>query len=156
MSFRPVKPREPGSTADLVAKSFEAAGGVKRVAHVLGLGMTQAYAYSDPASGHQVKFDDMRRLGEAFPAVAKVVAEDFAATSGASLLMYEPDEKATLSDLLEREELQHGVAMAKIMRRVGEHALGKLNEKERKVLRQEFMAMMQPLSAFTLVCETRL
>ena len=146
MNFRTVKPREPGSTADLVARSFEAAGGVNRVAHVLGIGMTQAYAYSDPQSGQQVKLDDVRRLAEAFPAVAKVVAEDFAATSGATLLVYDAEDRPTLGDLLAREELQHGVAIAKLMRRLNEHALGKLSLKERKDLRQEFLAMMQPLS----------
>lgn len=78
-AFRTIKPREPGSTKDVVSRLFDEAGGIKRVAFALGKGLSVTQAYADPQHRTEITFDQVRRL-TSDQAIA--AAEDLAAIAG--------------------------------------------------------------------------
>ncbi|WP_425376209.1 phage regulatory CII family protein [Rhodoplanes roseus] len=87
MAFRPYKPRDYGTTKDVVTRLFDAVdGGIKRVAFWLRRSPTQTQAYSDPACPDELTLDQARRIADAAPAAAIVLAEDFAAAAGGVFL----------------------------------------------------------------------
>ena len=81
MTFRPVKPREHGSTAEVVGRAYEQIGGAKRAAIVMGgLGLSQTYGYTDPAvRDANISLDQARQLTVAG---ATSFAEIFALEAG--------------------------------------------------------------------------
>lgn len=60
--FRPYKPRDYASTKEVVTRTLDQAGGIKKAAHLLGRSPTQTTAYSDPAAPDEISFDQVRRL----------------------------------------------------------------------------------------------
>lgn len=132
MSFRPVKPREYGTTEEVVSRLLAEAGGVKRAAHLIGLSATQVYAYADPQEEDQIGFDDVRRLVEASGSLAP--AEDLAALAGGFVTRVEASEEA-LGVLLARSAREHGAAMALIVERVGNAA--ELSQADRAELERD-------------------
>jgi hypothetical protein len=132
VSFRPVKPREYGTTEEVVSRLLAEAGGVKRAAHLIGLSATQVYAYADPQEEDQIGFDDVRRLVEASGSLAP--AEDLAALAGGFVTRVEASEEA-LGVLLARSAREHGAAMALIVERVGNAA--ELSQADRAELERD-------------------
>jgi hypothetical protein len=84
MGFSPYKPREYGSTKDIVTRLVDQAGGIKAAAFILGKSATQAQAYTDPARPDDISFDDVRRLAAAIRSEA--VAEDAASLAGGEFI----------------------------------------------------------------------
>jgi hypothetical protein len=142
MSFRPCKNRAFDTTKDLVSRVIALCGGVPRVAHMLGKGTTQVYAYTDPEETAELKLDDARRLGVAFPDAARVLAEDFAYSANGCFFAYEP-EVGGLPELLARAEEHNGKLVADIVKKLGK--LDELGAKERAWLLRDCMSVAQPL-----------
>lgn len=87
MTFRPYKPRDYGSTKDVVTRVFDVVdGGLKRVAFALDRSPSQTQAYSDPASAEELTLGQARRLADLSGAAAAVLADDFAALAGGVFL----------------------------------------------------------------------
>ncbi len=79
MTYRPNKPRAYGSTKQIVGQLIEAAGGAEQAAFLLGRGVSQTYAYADPACPDaNITLDQARRLAAATksPALAEALALD--------------------------------------------------------------------------------
>jgi hypothetical protein len=121
MSFRPIKPREYGSTKQIVGALFAEVGGVKEAAFVLGRGVSQTYAYADEqVADAQISFDAVRRLSH-YRLGATAAAEALAFDAGGFFTPIAPSDES-LAELMAREEAQHGAMLADLMRRIG--ALG--------------------------------
>jgi hypothetical protein len=56
LNFRPMKPRETDTPKAVVSDLFDQVGGVKEVIVRLGVGKSQAYAYTDPQSPEELSF----------------------------------------------------------------------------------------------------
>lgn len=78
-AYRPVIPREVGSTKEVVERLYREASGTKQVSFKLGIGLSTAATYSDPGARQQISFDQVRRLTG--PGVT-AAAEDLAAIAG--------------------------------------------------------------------------
>lgn len=113
MSFRPVKPREFGSTKSVVGAVFNDAGGVKNAAFLIGKSVTQAYAYADDASPDQISFDRLRRLAAATGSTA--LAEALAADAGGYFVPGSPSEDS-VNELMARGETKCGQLIADRLR----------------------------------------
>jgi len=144
MSFKPVKPREYGTTKDVVSRLIAEAGGAKRAAHLIGLSATQVYAYSDPQEPDQITLDNVRRLVEASGSSAP--AEDFSGLAGGFFTAVEASNES-FAALMAREEREHGKAMASIVERLGWHDNGALKPPERAKLAREIDGMIRALVA---------
>jgi hypothetical protein len=91
-----MKVRPFGSTADVVERSYNEMGGIKKVQHILkdSIGVeksqTQLYAYRDPDEHDQISYDLMRKLVRETQCVAP--AEDMASLAGGFFVPGEVDE----------------------------------------------------------------
>ena len=92
MNVRFQKPRQPGTTKEVVSQLIEQAGGPKRAAVSIGVEIAQAYAFTDPAQNKEIKYDQVRRLVLATGATA--AAEDLAALAGGVFIPLRSDSDA--------------------------------------------------------------
>lgn len=84
-AFSPVKPREYGTTKDVVGRAIAEAGGAKTVMALLDRSQSVVYAYADPlAERADLTVDQARKLTQF--ANAKAFAEDFAKLAGGAFL----------------------------------------------------------------------
>lgn len=140
MSFRALKPREYASTKDVVSRLYDEAGGLKRVAHVLERGLSQAAAYADPAETAQISFDQVRRVTS--PA-ATAAAEDLAALAGGAFVPGELAE-GSLTELFARSAEEWGQVVAEVMRAYGD---GHLCARDRERIHREVDDVCRALMA---------
>jgi hypothetical protein len=147
MSFRPVKPREPGTTAGVLGLAYRAAGGVKQIAFWLARSATQVYAYADGDDPAQLTLDDARRIASASPEAAAVFAEDFCAFAGGFFVPAETDVHEKLGELLARGETAHGKCMAALLARIGAARDAALSAAEQRELRRDILDIVRPLAA---------
>ena len=84
MTFTPTKPREPGTTKAAVSALYDQAGGIPKVAFLIGRSESVAHSYSDPEESTEISFDFVRRITLATGATA--AAEDLAALIGGVFL----------------------------------------------------------------------
>lgn len=83
--FRPVKPREYGTTKAVVGIAFEQAGGAKKVCAFFDLGASAVYGFTDPdAKGCDLSLDRARRL--TFVEGITAFAADFASLAGGAFI----------------------------------------------------------------------
>lgn len=120
MTFRPTKPREYGSTKDVISRLIDEGGGVKQAAFLLDRSLTQAYAYADPATPDQMSLDQARRLAAATGATA--AARDFAALAGGIFMPLEPSADP-LAELAAQSSEHTGGLMAALLRASADHKI---------------------------------
>ncbi len=113
MAFAPIKPRDYGTTKELVARLIDEAGGVKRAAFLGGRAASQVYAYADPAVDAQMSLDIARRLSAA--SGSATLAEDAAAIAGGVFMPIAPSNDP-LSELSAKSAEEHGELTAALMR----------------------------------------
>ncbi len=113
MAFNPHKPREYGSTKEIVGQLIDAAGGVKNAAFVLERSPTLLYSFSDPQADAQISLDAARRL--AASCETSILAEDFAAIAGGVFMPVEPCADP-LAELSAKSAEEHGELMGALVR----------------------------------------
>ena len=113
MSFALTKPREYGSTKELVARLIDECGGVKRAAFLGGRAASQVYAYADPAVDAQMSLDMARRLSVACG--SSLLAEDLATIAGGVFMPIKPSSDP-LHELSAKNAEEHGELTAALMR----------------------------------------
>ena len=141
MSFAPTKPREYGTTKELVARLIDEAGGVKRAAFLCGRAPSQVYAYAGPDVDSQMSLAMARRLS----AVAKssTLADDAAAISGGVFMPVAPSNDP-ISELSAKSAEEHGELMSALMRALGD---GKITGDEARELLAELDGNLRALVA---------
>jgi hypothetical protein len=140
MSFRPYKPREPGTTKQVVSALIDAAGGVKRASVQLHRSATQTLAYTDPATPDEISFDMVRRLVMASGAIAP--AEDLAALAGGAFLPCpQPDE--SFEALAAHSAEDWGGFTATLLRACAD---GTLDQLDRRNLRERLDHLIRTLA----------
>ncbi len=83
--MRAVKPREYGSTHDVVIEAFKQAGGAKEVGALFDLGASQIYGFTDPAAkGSDLTLHRARQL--TYVKKIDAFAVDFAGLAGGVFL----------------------------------------------------------------------
>ncbi len=125
------KPRDYGSTKDIVTRLVDEAGGVKRAAFLLGRAVSRVYELCDPANGDQMSYDAVRKLTEFGGATA--AAEDLAARAGGVfMLIARADDH--ISELSAKSAEEHGELIGALMRATGD---GRIDEREARELLKE-------------------
>lgn len=61
-AFRPTKPRRVDTPKGAVSEQFAQVGGIKMAMNRLGIGQSQAYAFTDPQSEEEISFARMAAL----------------------------------------------------------------------------------------------
>ena len=116
MSFRPIKPRPHGTTAEIISRAYQQVGGEKQVEVILSpVKKSQIYAYAetdDSERKQRLSFDQSRHLVRAG---ALAFAEALAADAG-GFLVPAPSSDETINELLARGETAHGRMMAAHLR----------------------------------------
>lgn len=141
MSFSPTKPREYGTTKELVARLIDEAGGVKRAAFLCGRAVSQVYAYADPAVEAQMSLDMARRLSVA--ARSTILADDAAAISGGVFMPVTPSNDP-IAELSAKSAEEHGELMSALMRALSD---GKITDIEARELLAELDENLRALVA---------
>jgi hypothetical protein len=130
VTFAPTKPRDPGTTKAVVSTLVGEAGGMKRVAFLLGRHERTVHAYSDPDQDKAISFDCVRRLTLSTGACA--AAEDLAALAGG---VFVPCAKGreTFDALTARSARDWGQYIALVL---SAHAKGTLAELEPQIRKE--------------------
>ena len=118
MSFCPTKPREYGTTKELVARIIDECGGVKHAAFLGGRAVSQVYAYADPAVDAQMSLDMAMRLSVATKSTT--LAQHVAAISGGVFMPVAPSADP-LAELSAKSAEQHGEMIAALMRAMSDN-----------------------------------
>lgn len=127
INFRPVKPRAADSIKGVVSALYEQVGGVPEVMVRLGIGKSQAYAFTDELSPEQISL--ARAMALTGPG-ATAVAEYAAARAGAVLchLPSSPDRRGNTMARLGASAQSHGEAIAETVKAMAD---GKVTPAER-------------------------
>lgn len=131
MSYSPTKPRDYGSTKEVVGRLIADAGGAKQAAFILQRAASQVYAYADPDVDVQINIDLARRLVAATGSTA--IAEDFAALAGGVFMPLEPTPEP-LAELSAKSAEEHGELMGALVRACSD---GVIDDSEARELLQE-------------------
>jgi hypothetical protein len=113
MAYSPTKPREYGSTKDVVGRLIADAGGAKHAAFILERAASQVYAYADPDVDAQISLDMARRLAAVTGSIA--LAEDIAALAGGIFMPIKAAPDA-ITELSAKSSEEHGDLMGALMR----------------------------------------
>jgi hypothetical protein len=113
MAYSPTKPRDYGSTKELVGRLIADAGGAKHAAFILERAASQVYAYADPDVDSQMTLDMARRLIAVTGSTA--LAEDLATLAGGVFMPMAPTTDA-LAELSAKSAEEHGDLMGALMR----------------------------------------
>ena len=112
--FRPYKARRYGTPKELVSRAADGAGGIRALAELIGVKVSQAAAYTDPACpGKEMKLEQAHRLALARPDLI-CFAEHFAALAGGVFSGLDPSEQS-LTELMSREEADHGRLLSRFI-----------------------------------------
>ena len=141
MSFTPTKPRQYGSTKEVVARIIDECGGVKQAAFVAGRAPSQVYAYADPAVDAQMSLDMALRLSVA--ADSMTLAEHAAAVAGGAFMPILPAADP-LAELSAKSAEEHGEFTGALVRAMGD---GKLDPHEASALLAELDDSLRALVA---------
>lgn len=88
-AFRPLKPRQYGSAAHIIADAVEAGGGLKQVAEKLGKSRSSVAGYTDPNARQRMTIEAALDWAKRDRAAARKFAEPFANSAGMALLPVE-------------------------------------------------------------------
>jgi hypothetical protein len=130
-NFRPVKPREFGTTKEVVGRAVDEAGGAKRVRDLLGVSLSAVYGFADPETQNcDLSYDRARRLTE-FGGVT-VLAQDLAELAGGLFLPQSPvDGGRDWAELGDNTARESGELIGGLIRALSD---GKIRESERDAL----------------------
>jgi hypothetical protein len=138
----PMKPREYGTTKEVVTRAFGAVeGGVPTVMALLDLGKSTVYGYTDPlAQRSDMTLDQARRITQVLRVA--VFAEDLAALAGGAFLPPPSEDGKTLAGLTALAQKEMGELVGRLL-----HALenGVVDGAERRALREELDELLRPL-----------
>lgn len=114
LNFRPVKPRAADSIKGVVSALYDQVGGVGEVMVRLGIGKSQAYAFTDELSPEQISL--ARAMALTGPG-ATAVAEYAAARAGCVLFhLPSPDRRGTTMARLAAAAQSNGEAIAETLK----------------------------------------
>jgi hypothetical protein len=145
-----MKTRPPGSTSDVVKRSYDEMGGIKEVQHILKefLGaprsQSQLYTYMDPDDPDQISYDIMRRLVKFTGSTA--AAEDMAALAGGFFVPGTVDESC-VHVLAAKSSKEFGEMMAAVFEMIGDPA-------RRNAARKEWQELMHVMACLGTVLAT--
>lgn len=132
LNFRPMKPRTADSIKGVVSALYDQVGGVGEVMVRLGIGKSQAYAFTDEVSPEQISL--ARAMALTGPG-ATAVAEYAAARAGAVLCAIpKADRRGTTMARLAASAQSHGEAIAEAIKAIAD---GKVTPAERARVRKE-------------------
>lgn len=107
-AFKPVKPRAIGTPKAAVCELVAQAGGVERVMVRLGIGKSEAYAYTDPQSDREISFSRVAAL----TAPGCTSAVEYLAALAHGVFLPLADDPAHISSLTSDALRKHGLAAA--------------------------------------------
>ena len=110
-AFKPVKPRAIGTPKAAVCDLVAQAGGVERVMVRLGIGKSEAYAYTDPQSDRDISFPRVAAL----TAPGCTAAVEYLAALAHGVFLPLPAAATTIASLTADALRKHGAAAAELV-----------------------------------------
>lgn len=110
-AFKPVKPREIGTPKAAVSELMAQVGGVERAMVRLGVGKTDAYAFTDPQSDREISFARVAAL----TAPGATAAVEYLAALAHGVFLPLPAAPATIANLTADALRKHGAATAELV-----------------------------------------
>lgn len=145
LNFRPMKRREADTPKGVVSDLFDQVGGVKEVQVRLGIGKSQAYAYTDPQSPEELSF----ARAAALTTPSSPAAAEYLASRAGGIFCALPGATGGCPMTLTADAVrEHGEAVAAALEAQGKQLTPAAKAKVRKELVESICAQVALLRHF--------